>query len=758
MFKLTLFLTKGKKRYLWLISVILAIVLTLPIVAGMEFLLERKITSNYLITGMIAAILVASVVSALVIYFLQQLVQLRKYNRHLNTIIDSCPVPIAINQAQNIVSLNLQFIKTFGYTLKDIPTLNDWWIKAYPDETYRQSIIESWAHHSQHVSFSNQSLKPLEVKIRCKNGLTKTAIVNASQLDEELNGLQLVVLHDISEKNALFEILSNSRNLLQSIIETIPLRVFWKDKDSRYLGCNTIFANDAGESHPDDMIGKFDQDLSWKVYAEQYRLDDQSVIKSNTAKLAYEEPQITPDGNQIILRSSKVPLRDNLGEVLGVLGIYEDITHQKKSENDLWLMKSIIDNSESSYFILNPEGRVSFVNDFACKVLGYSKKELIGMYPWQFDPDFQAADWPHVWIALKNSKTITIETRHRHKDGTIFNVLVTGHYINYNTEEFSFCFAQDITERKKIDSELRIAATAFESQEGMIVTDANAIILKINHSFTRITGYSPEEAVGKKMKLLKSGIHNAAFYQDMWNSITNLGSWQGEIWNKRKDGEIYPEWLTITAVKDTNGIVSHYVGTMIDITARKAIEERVHHLAHYDVLTDLPNRSLLTDRLHQALAQARREKSKLALMFLDLDNFKPVNDSLGHDTGDLLLKAVALRLEHCIKRESDTVSRVGGDEFVIILSHIDANKDAATIADEIVNAITQPFEINQQAINISCSIGIGIYPMHGTDVKTLMQVADNAMYEAKRAGRACFRFYDPETAIPTKSSLDNLIQ
>lgn len=726
--------------------------LTLPIVAGMEFLLESKISANYLITGMVAAISVASVVSGLIIYFLQQLTQLRKDNVHLNTIINSCPVPIAINQAQKIISLNSEFIKTFGYTLQDIPTLNDWWLKAYPDEDYRRFIIESWSTHLQHVALNSKSFKPLEVNICCKNGLTKTVMASSALLNESLDGHQLVVLYDVSEKNELFDVLSKSRNLLQSIIETIPLRVFWKDKSSCYLGCNTIFANDAGQNNPEDIIGKFDQDLSWKAHAELYRSDDQSVIKTNTAKLAYEEPQITPDGHQIILRSSKVPLRDNLGSVLGVLGIYEDITNLKKSENDLWLMKSIIDNSESSYFILDSSSKVLFVNTYACSVLGYTSAELIGMHPWKFDPDFNAEDWPDVWNQLKTNKIVTIETRHRHKNGTIFNVLITGHYIHYNAEEFSFCFVQDITERKRIDSELRIAATAFESQEGMIVTDANAVILKINHSFTRITGFSPEEAVGKTMKLLKSGIHDTAFYQVMWNSILNQGYWQGEIWNKRKDGDIYPEWLTITAVKDSNHIVTHYVGTMIDITARKAIEDRVHHLAHYDVLTDLPNRSLLTDRLHQALAQARREKSKLALMFLDLDNFKPVNDSLGHDMGDLLLKAVALRLEDCIKRESDTVSRVGGDEFVIILPHIEANEDAATIAEKIVNALTEPFEINHHVINISCSIGIGVYPLHGTDVTTLMQVADNAMYEAKRAGRACFRFYDSETTNPTESS------
>ncbi|HBA09334.1 MAG TPA: hypothetical protein DCW48_07075 [Methylotenera mobilis] len=242
----------------------------------------------------------------------------------------------------------------------------------------------------------------------------------------------------------------------------------------------------------------------------------------------------------------------------------------------------------------------------------------------------------------------------------------------------------------------------------------------------------------------------------MWDSIQSQGSWQGEIWNKRKCGEIYPEWLTITAVKNRDNIVTHYVGTMIDITARKSIEERVHHLAHYDPLTDLPNRTLLTDRLHQALAQVRREKAKLALMFLDLDKFKPVNDLLGHDIGDLLLQAVAERLTTRIKRQTDTVARIGGDEFVIVLSQIESNQDAAMVANEVVSALTQPFLIEQHTIHISCSIGIGIYPLHGSDVVSLMRIADQAMYEAKRAGRGCFRFYTEETT--NQSSLDSPTQ
>jgi diguanylate cyclase (GGDEF)-like protein/PAS domain S-box-containing protein len=366
------------------------------------------------------------------------------------------------------------------------------------------------------------------------------------------------------------------------------------------------------------------------------------------------------------------------------------------------------------------------------------------MYPWDFDPDFPQTAWPALWQSLKDDKFVNFESRHRHKDGHVFNVNITGHYIVYDGEALSFTIAQDITERKQSETQLRIAATAFEAQEGMIITDADTTVLNINHSFTELTGYERKDIVGRKMNTLKSGVHDDAFYGDMWAAVAKTDYWQGEIWNRRKNGGLYLEWLTITAVKDQAGKVTHYVGTMLDITARKEREEAVKHLAHFDVLTDLPNRILLTDRLRQALAQVRREKAKLALMFLDLDKFKPVNDNLGHGIGDLLLREVAKRLQTCIKRETDTVARVGGDEFVILLSHIDHAQDAALVAEKVVRALNQPFDIEQHTIHISTSLGIALYPTHGLNANALLKRADHAMYQAKESGRSCFRFFNDQ--------------
>lgn len=732
-------LQRISKYQLWLISVFLATLLTESIVASMQLMLEGHISANYLLTGLVASVIVASLISAMIIAFLEQLIGLKEDNIQLSTIVTALPVPLALFDAErNLQMLNPKFTAVFGYEISDIPSLSQWRLQAFPDTAYRETIDAEWQKRLENNALEFQ---PLEIKIRCKNGLYKHVMATATRIDRAGRHLQLVMLYDISKRIEAMNALAESRSFLQSVIETIPMRVFWKDGHSRYLGCNSQFARDCGLTGTEDVLGKTDNQLSWRDQAEIYRADDRLVMQSNSPKLAYEEPQTTPDGREILLRTSKAPLRNSDGKTVGVLGVYDDITDLKKIENELWLTKTMIDKSKTAFFCLDPQGVVTYVNDYACQSLGYAREELVGMKPWEFDPDLLACTWPDIWDRLRDCEIVNHESRHRHKDGTTFPVDLTCHYIAHNGLELSFTFAQNISERKRLDTELRIAATAFESQEGMMITDADTVILKVNKSFTEITGYTGEEAIGQKMNLLNSGVHDALFFADMWNSIDNKGVWQGEIWNRRKNGNIFPEWLTISAVKGTNDSITHYVGTMMDITARKAIEQHIHHLAHFDALTDLPNRTLLIDRLHQAVAQARREHGLLALLYLDLDKFKPVNDSFGHDVGDLLLKEVANRLEACVKRETDTVSRLGGDEFVILLSQLDKYTAAELVAENILVRLNQPFVIQQHTLDISSSVGIAVYPDDGLEANTLMKNADNAMYQAKCAGRGCFRFF-----------------
>lgn len=311
---------------------------------------------------------------------------------------------------------------------------------------------------------------------------------------------------------------------------------------------------------------------------------------------------------------------------------------------------------------------------------------------------------------------------------------------------------QDITAIKRTEVELRIAATVFESQEGMLVTDADMTILRVNPAFTRVTGYRADEIVGQTPRRLKSGRHDSVFYAAMWERINSGGSWQGEIWNRRKGGEVYPEWLTITAVKNNRGVVTHYVGTLTDITQRKTFEDEIKHLAFYDPLTRLPNRRLLLDRLQQAMASSARSGRQGAIMFLDLDNFKELNDNHGHDKGDLLLQHVAQRLSICI-REGDTVSRFGGDEFVIMLVDLSTEPEetashAGIIAEKILETLNQPYDLGGHRCRCTASIGIDLFSNHQFTSFELIKHADLAMYEAKATGRNAIRFFAPEMQFP----------
>lgn len=306
----------------------------------------------------------------------------------------------------------------------------------------------------------------------------------------------------------------------------------------------------------------------------------------------------------------------------------------------------------------------------------------------------------------------------------------------------------DITERKRAEAELRVAAAAFESQEGMFVTDARSVILRTNRAFTAITGFSAEEAAGQTLDLLKSDLHDIAFYAEMWEHLDRTGVWQGEILSRQKGGDVRAEWLTITTVKGSDGAVTNYVGTLVDITGRKAIEADIEQLAFYDPLTLLPNRRLLRDRLQQALAVCARNRRGGAILFIDLDDFKTLNDTQGHAAGDMLLQQVGRRLLTCV-RARDTVARLGGDEFVVMLEDLsedptEAAAQAETVGEKILAALLPPYFLTGHEHHNTGCIGVTLFTDQRETVDDLLKRADLAMYRAKAQGGSTLRFYDPE--------------
>ncbi len=409
------------------------------------------------------------------------------------------------------------------------------------------------------------------------------------------------------------------------------------------------------------------------------------------------------------------------------------------------LLQEFLDHSTDLIQSVGPDGRFLYANRAWLTTLGYARDELGSLHLQDIvHPDH----WPQCeWYlekVLRGEEINEIETIFLSKDGRQVNIQGSARLrqdlagVSYTQGIF-----RDTTRRKAAETTDRLMANVFETTaEGILITDPQARILTVNQAFTEVTGYSLEEIVGKSPATLKSGRHDEAFYRNMWDAINRFGHWQGEIWNRRKSGEIYPEWLTVSAVKDDSQVVTNYVGVFTDISILKRAEERLRYMATHDPLTDLPNRILFLDRLEHAIKRARRQKSNFAVLFLDLDNFKQVNDTFGHLQGDILLQSVGQRLSEATRR-SDTVSRLGGDEFTILLEHITDDQTAFTVANKIAEALEEPFTLQGSQVEVSASIGFSIYPENGRTVNDLLRSADEAMYQAKSSSQSIFHLAAP---------------
>lgn len=418
-----------------------------------------------------------------------------------------------------------------------------------------------------------------------------------------------------------------------------------------------------------------------------------------------------------------------------------DVTQSKQAEENLSLFFEL---SYDLLVIASFDGYLKRVNRACELILGFCKEELLVVpYMERVCPDDVPLVHAELTKLVNGEAMVNIQVRFKRKDGAY----QWTEWVATRAPDKSLFYAtgRDISERMQRDLELKMADKVIENTlEGVLVTDSAGKILSVNPAFTRITGYTAEEAIGETPRLLRSNHHDVRFYQQLWASLLGSGQWQGEIWNRRKNGDAYPEWLTISAIRDENGVVQQYVSVFNDITKYKRQEEHIHHQAYHDALTDLPNRLLFADRLKLAVAHAYRHRQQLAVMFLDLDRFKQINDGFGHHVGDQLLQEVAKRLQTLV-RADDTVARLGGDEFtLLLLPNISHTDDAIKIADQMITAFDTPLVIEKHELFTSPSIGIAIYPYDGTDAETLMKNADSAMYLAKRNGRNSYQLYTPD--------------
>ena len=405
------------------------------------------------------------------------------------------------------------------------------------------------------------------------------------------------------------------------------------------------------------------------------------------------------------------------------------------------LLRDLFDHASDGLFIADLNGRYTKINRTGARMLGYEPEELIGKTILDLVPP---AETERLWQSREDMLGGGIridEWQLRCKDGSYLSVEVSAKILPDGRWQG---FVRDIKERKEHERQLRTTATVFSTtSEGILITNAEAEIIEVNTALEIITGYNRDELLGKNPRILNSGRQDETFYQQMWTAIHAGGQWQGEIWNRRKNGDIYPAWENISAVRDENGVIQQLVSIQADISTLKQVEEKLNHLANHDVLTSLPNRMLFNATLGAAIERAKRHRSRLALLFLDLDRFKLINDTLGHRFGDLLLQEVATRLRHCVRAE-DMVARLVGDEFTIILEDITDANAATPVAHKILTALNAPVRIEGRDIATATSIGISLFPNDATNADDLLRTADAAMYLAKERGRNTFQFYTEE--------------
>ena len=409
------------------------------------------------------------------------------------------------------------------------------------------------------------------------------------------------------------------------------------------------------------------------------------------------------------------------------------------------LFQAVIEGSNDGIFVKDVDGRFLMANSTLKRWLGqeltpgrieYIDHELVS-------PEELASIRAEERQIMRAQQIVTKEQEVRTHDGQLRTLLVTKGPFKTADGEVSgvFGIARDITERKRIEAQLELAACVFQAgTEGVVVCDLDNRIISVNQAFTELTGYAPEEALGRLISILHSGRQDADFYQLMWRSINSTGKWEGELWNRRKNGEIFPEYLRINTLYDKDGQPSRRFGIFSDITEQKKAQDQIWQQANYDALTELPNRRMFRDRLQQEIRRAHRNASMLAILFIDLDHFKDVNDSFGHDQGDLLLVEAARRIQACV-RESDIVARMGGDEFIVVLPDLTEISQVTRVAQNLLNTLGQTFQLPRGNAHVSGSIGITIYPHDAEDEITLIQNADQAMYASKTQGRNNFSFF-----------------
>lgn len=548
--------------------------------------------------------------------------------------------------------------------------------------------------------------------------------------------------------------LNQNKAWLQSLIDNLPDLVWLKDGDGVYRFCNHRFEQVYGAPSA-EIVGKTDYDFVDKAMADTFRAHDRAAVTKG-APYFYENTFVfASDGHQEQLEVTKTPIFATNGHLIGVLSVGHDITQRTAAEQALAeseaRFRNLFEHNSSVMLLIDPaSGEIVSANLAAARYYGYEHGRLVGMNISRIN----TMSPEKVALARRQAQegqTNTFNFTHRLSSGETRDVEVHSTPVRVGGKSLLFSIIHDVTERLRADERLRLAASVFtQAREGIMITDANGRIVEVNDAFSRITGFGRQDVLGANPRILKSGRQSPEFYVEMWNALTEKGHWSGELWNRRKDGQVYAEMTTISAVRDATGATRNFVALFTDITPLKEHQKQLEHIAHFDALTHLPNRVLLADRLRQAMAQSARRNEQLAVVYLDLDGFKTVNDSHGHDAGDDLLIAISQRMKHAL-RDGDTLARIGGDEFVAVLVGLERPEDCEQVLSRLLLAASDPVLIAGIPLSVTASIGVTIFPQDTGDAEQLMRHADQAMYVAKQGGKNRYHLFDVDQDAAVKT-------
>ena len=647
-----------------------------------------------------------------------------------------------------IVDCNEQACRDLDYTRDELLRMTIF------DFTTRLTFGATWNAELEIIEREGHRLT--ETQHRRRDGTRFPVEINACIIRKNNERFIVAVARNLSESKRAETQLHLQDTALNSSANAIVIT----DKNAIIQWANPAFSDMTGFAL-EEAIGKRPNDLVrsgiqspaffsalWKTITSGQVWRGELVNKRKDGTLYTEEMTITP-------------VHTDNQNITHFIAVKQNISSRKEAEIKLaqseTTFRGIINSITEAVYIHGEDGRFIDVNHGAEKMYGYTRDELIGQ-----TPEFLGApgknDIPAMIEAVKmafSGVPQQFEFWGKRKDGSIFPKSVSLVKGDYFDQPAVIAVARDITAIKKAEELLRESAAVMQNtHEGVVITDTTPHILAVNDAFTTITGYSREEATGKDPSILNSGRQDDAFYEFMWKILLKDGFWQGELWNRRKNGEIYPQWLSISAVRDERQQPVRYIGVFSDISKLKESQSQLEFLAHHDPLTRLFNRSAVESRMEQELEQAKRHDQQLSVLFIDLDRFKQVNDSFGHLIGDELLCSVADRLRARL-REGDTLGRLGGDEFVLLATPLQEKQDAAVIARDILLALSEPFNLSTgHEVFIGGSIGISLYPDNGSTVAELTKNADAAMYLAKENGRNQFSFYTPELNADARKKLE----